>query len=71
MAIRISNTGNSNISQRHFHTQKLPSSSPSPHAAKTKTIVITTFANCILVIPAPVLWINMRQLQVVQLSECQ
>ena len=41
----------------HFTTQCLPSGSPSAHVARTKALVITTtFASCILVIPAPVLW---------------
>ena len=34
----------------------LPSGSPSVHAARTKALAITTFASCILVLPAPVLW---------------
>ena len=40
----------------HFNTQCLPSGSPSAHTARTKALVITTFASCILVLPAPVLW---------------
>ena len=46
-----------NLTSRvNFFMQHLPSGSPSERAAKIKTLAITTFASCILLIPAPVLW---------------
>ena len=51
-------------------THNWPSGSPSAHATRTKALTITTFASCIVAITTPVLW-NSRQLQLVQLSECQ
>ena len=49
-----------NLTSRvNFFMHHLPSGSPSERAAKIKTLAITTFAGCILVIPAPVLWYSL------------
>ena len=52
-----------------FNTQLSPSGCP-VHTARTKALAITIFVSCILVLPAPVLF-DMKQLQLVRLSECQ